>query len=125
MIQMGTKLAVADNTGGKIIACIHPKGGDVGKVAGVGDIITASVKSLKESQDKCQVKKGDVVLAVIVRTKKEVRRKDGSYIRFDQNAAVIINKDKEPLGTRVFGPVARELRERQFTKIISLAPEVI
>ena len=125
MIQMGTKLAVADNTGGKTIACILPRGGDVGRVASVGDIITASVKSLKEAQDKCQVKKGEVVLAVIVRTKKEVRRKDGSYIRFDQNAAVIINKDKEPIGTRVFGPVARELREKKFTKIISLAPEVL
>ena len=125
MIQMGTKLAVADNTGGKIIACILPRGGDVGRVAGVGDIITASVKSLKEAEDKCQVKKGEVVLAVIVRTKKEVRRKDGSYIRFDQNAAVIINKDKEPIGTRVFGPVARELRERNFMKIVSLASEVV
>ena len=125
MIQMGTRLAVADNTGGKEIASILPRGGDVGKLAGVGDIITASVKSLKEAQDKCQVKKGEVVQAVIVRTKKEVRRKDGTYIRFDQNAAVIINKDGEPIGTRVFGPVARELREKQFTKIISLAPEVL
>ena len=125
MIQMGTRLAVADNTGGKEVACILPKGGDVGKIASVGDIITCSVKSLKEAEHKCQVKKGDVVLCVIVRTKKEVRRKDGTYIRFDQNAAVIINKDGEPLGTRVFGPVARELRERKFTKIISLAPEVL
>ena len=125
MIQMGTRLAVADNTGGKEIACILPLGGDVGRVAGVGDIITASVKSLKEAQDKSQVKKGEVVHAVIVRTKKEIRRKDGSYIRFDQNAAVIISKDGEPIGTRVFGPVARELREKKFTKIISLAPEVL
>lgn len=125
MIQMGTKLTVADNSGAKVVACILPKGGDVGRTAGIGDIITASVKSLKESQDKSQVKKGDVVRCVIVRTRKEVRRRDGSYIRFDQNAAVIINKDNEPIGTRVFGPVARELRERQFTKIISLAPEVL
>lgn len=125
MIKMRTRLVVADNTGVKEIACILPKGGDVGAEASVGDIITASVKSLKESESKSQVKKGAVVLAVVVRTRKEVRRKDGTYIRFDQNAAVLINKDKEPLGTRVFGPVARELRERQFTKIISLAPEVI
>lgn len=125
MIQMGTRLAVADNTGAKSVACILPKGGDVGRVAHLGDIITASVKDLKEAQDKSQVKKGDVVRCVIVRTKKEVRRRDGSYIRFDQNAAVIINKDNEPIGTRVFGPVARELRERKFTKIISLAPEVL
>lgn len=125
MIQMGTKLTVADNSGAKTVACILPKGGDVGRVAHLGDIITASVKSLKESQDKSQVKKGEVVRCVIVRTRKEVRRRDGSYIRFDQNAAVIINKDNEPIGTRVFGPVARELRERQFTKIISLAPEVL
>lgn len=125
MIQMGTRLTVADNTGGKEIACILPKGGDVGRIASVGDVITCSVKSLKEAEHKCQVKKGEVVLAVIVRTKKEVRRKDGSYIRFDQNAAVIINSDGEPLGTRVFGPVARELRERKYTKIISLAPEVL
>jgi large subunit ribosomal protein L14 len=125
MIQMGTKLAVADNTGAKIIACILPKGGDVGRIAHIGDVITASVKSLKEAQDKSSIKKGEVVLAVIVRTKKEVRRKDGSYIRFDQNAAVIIGADGEPKGTRVFGPVARELREKKYTKIISLAPEVI
>lgn len=125
MIQMGTKLTIADNSGAKTVACILPKGGDVGRVAHLGDIITASVKTLKESQDKSQVKKGDVVRCVIVRTRKETRRKDGTYIRFDQNAAVIINKDNEPIGTRVFGPVARELRERQFTKIISLAPEVL
>lgn len=122
MIQMGTRLAVADNSGAKTIACILPRGGDVGKNAGIGDIITASVK---EAAPNSQVKKGDVVLAVIVRTRKELRRRDGSYIRFDQNAAVLINKDREPVGTRVFGPVARELRERQFTKIISLAPEVL
>lgn len=122
MIQMGTRLTVADNSGAKTIACILPRGGDVGRTAGIGDIITASVK---EAAPNSQVKKGDVVLAVIVRTRKELRRRDGSYIRFDQNAAVLINKDGEPVGTRVFGPVARELRERQFTKIISLAPEVL
>lgn len=122
MIQMGTRLTVADNSGAKTIACILPRGGDVGRTAGIGDIITASVK---EAAPNSQVRKGDVVLAVIVRTRKELRRRDGSYIRFDQNAAVLINKEGEPVGTRVFGPVARELRERQFTKIISLAPEVL
>lgn len=122
MIQMGTRLVVADNSGAKTIACILPKGGDVGRVAGVGDIITASVK---EAQPNSPVRKGQVVRAVIVRTRKETRRRDGSYIRFDQNAAVLIKEDKEPMGTRVFGPVARELRERSFTKIISLAPEVL
>ena len=122
MIQMGTRLVVADNSGAKTIACILPKGGDVGRVAGVGDIITASVK---EAAPNSAVKKGTVVLAVVVRTRKEVRRRDGSYIRFDQNAAVPIKDDREPVGTRVFGPVARELRERRFTKIISLAPEVL
>ena len=122
MIQMGTRLVVADNSGAKTIACILPKGGDVGRVAGVGDIITASVK---EAAPNSAVKKGTVVRAVVVRTRKEVRRRDGSYIRFDQNAAVLIKDDREPVGTRVFGPVARELRERRFTKIISLAPEVL
>lgn len=122
MIQMGTRLVVADNSGAKTIACILPKGGDVGRVAGVGDIITASVK---EAAPNSAVRKGSVVRAVVVRTRKEVRRRDGSYIRFDQNAAVLIKDDREPVGTRVFGPVARELRERRFTKIISLAPEVL
>lgn len=122
MIQMGTRLNVADNSGAKTIACILPRGGDVGRIASLGDVITASVKEAKPNS---QIKKGQVVLAVIVRTRKEVRRKDGSHIRFDQNAAVLINKDKEPVGNRVFGPVARELRERKFTKIISLAPEVL
>lgn len=122
MIQMGTRLVVADNSGAKTIACILPKGGDVGRVAGIGDIITASVK---EAQPNSPVRKGQVVRAVVVRTRKEIRRRDGSYIRFDQNAAVLIKDDKEPVGTRVFGPVARELRERRFTKIISLAPEVL
>jgi len=122
MIQMGSRLTVADNSGAKTIACILPKGGDVGRIAGVGDVITASVK---EAAPNSAVRKGQVVRAVIVRTRKEVRRRDGSYIRFDQNAAVLIKDDKEPVGTRVFGPVARELRERNFTKIISLAPEVL
>ena len=122
MIQMGTRLVVADNSGAKTIACILPKGGDVGRVAGIGDIITASVK---EAAPNSVIRKGTVVRAVVVRTRKEVRRRDGSYIRFDQNAAVLIKEDKEPIGTRVFGPVARELRERRFTKIISLAPEVL
>lgn len=122
MIQMGTRLVVADNSGAKTVACIKPKGGDVGREAGIGDIITASVK---EAAPNSPVRKGQVVRAVIVRTKKEIRRRDGSYIRFDQNAAVLIKEDREPVGTRVFGPVARELRERRFTKIISLAPEVL
>jgi large subunit ribosomal protein L14 len=122
MIQMRTRLVVADNSGAKTIACILPRGGYVGRVAGVGDVITASVK---EAAPNSAIKKGQVVRAVIVRTKKETRRRDGTYIRFDQNAAVLIKDDGEPIGTRVFGPVARELRERKFTKIISLAPEVL
>lgn len=122
MIQMGTILSVADNSGAKKIACIRPYGGDVSKIAQLGDIITASVK---EASPGGNVKKKKVVKAVIVRQKKEYRRKDGSYIRFDENAAVIIKDDKEPIGTRVFGPVARELRDRKFMKIVSLAPEVL
>ena len=122
MIQMGTVLTVADNSGAKKIACIHPHGGDVSKIAQLGDIITASVK---EATPNGTIKKKKVVKAVIVRQKKEYRRKDGSYIRFDENAAVIIKDDKEPVGTRVFGPVARELRDRKFMKIVSLAPEVL
>jgi len=122
MIQMRTILDVADNSGAKKISCILPVGGSTGSRATVGDIITANVK---EANPDGQVKKGDVVKAVIVRTRKEVRRKDGTYIRFDQNAAVIIKPDGEPVGTRVFGPVARELREKKFMKIVSLAPEVI
>ncbi|MCD6451208.1 MAG: 50S ribosomal protein L14 [Acidobacteria bacterium] len=122
MIQMRTILEVADNSGAKRIACILPVGSGVGRTATVGDVITASVK---EAVPNSNIKKGQVVRAVIVRTKKEVRRKDGTYIRFDQNAAVLINKYGEPLGTRVFGPVARELREKKFTKIVSLAPEVL
>jgi len=122
MIQMRTKLKVADNSGARKIMAITPLGGHVGSVASIGDIISASVK---EADPDSKIEKGKVVRAVIVRTRKEVRRKDGSYIRFDDNAAVIIDKSGEPLGTRVFGPVGRELREKKFMKIISLAPEVL
>ena len=122
MIQMQTMLEVADNSGAKKLRCIHPLGGSVGRVAHLGDVITASVK---EATPESTVKKGTVVRAVIVRTRKEHRRRDGSYIRFDKNAAVLITEQGEPLGTRVFGPVARELREKKFMKIISLAPEVL
>ena len=121
MVQMRTWLTVADNSGARQITCILPVGGDAGLTAGLGDVITAAVK---EATPDGQVKKGKVVKAVVVRTRKEQRRKDGSYIRFDDNAAVIINEAGEPVGTRVFGPVARELREKKFTKIISLSPEV-
>ena len=122
MIQMRTILNVADNSGARRIACINPVGGDTGRTAGLGDIITASVK---EATPDGVVKKGEVVRAVVVRMRKDARRKDGSYIRFDENAAVLINPQKEPIGTRVFGPVARELREKRFMKIVSLAPEVL
>ena len=122
MIQMGTILSVADNSGAKKICCIRPFGGDVSRVAQLGDIITASVK---EASPGGTIKKKKVVKAVIVRQKKEYRRRDGSYIRFDENAAVIIKDDREPVGTRVFGPVARELRDRKYMKIVSLAPEVL
>jgi len=122
MIQMQSILEVADNSGAKKIFCINLHGGSKGKYAGVGDIITASVK---EAAPQSNVKKGQVVKAVIVRTAQGQRRRDGSYIRFDQNAAVLINEAKEPIGTRVFGPVARELRDRKFMKIVSLAPEVL
>jgi large subunit ribosomal protein L14 len=121
-VQMRTILEVADNSGAKKLACILPLGGSTGRIAGIGDIVTASVK---EAAPESNVKKGTVVKAVIVRTCKEHRRQDGTYIRFDQNAAVLINEAREPIGTRVFGPVARELREKQFMKIVSLAPEVI
>jgi large subunit ribosomal protein L14 len=121
-VQMRTILEVADNSGAKKLACILPLGGSVGATAGIGDVVTASVK---EASPDGNVKKGSVVKAVIVRTRKEHRRPDGTYIRFDQNAAVLINDSGEPIGTRVFGPVARELRDRQFMKIVSLAPEVI
>jgi large subunit ribosomal protein L14 len=122
MVQMRSVLEVADNSGAKKIAMILPLGGSTGSRASLGDVITASVK---EASPDGTVKKKQVVKAVIVRTRKEVRRKDGTYIRFDQNAAVLIKPDGEPIGTRVFGPVARELRERGFMKIVSLAPEVI
>jgi large subunit ribosomal protein L14 len=119
---MRTILEVADNSGAKRLACILPLGGSTGLKAGLGDVITASVK---EASPDSNVKKGSVVKCVIVRTRKETRRKDGTYIRFDTNAAVLINDDHEPIGTRVFGPVARELRDKKFMKIVSLAPEVI
>jgi len=122
MVQMRSILEVADNSGAKKIAMIMSLGGNVGRRASLGDVITASVK---EASPDGTVKKKQVVKAFIVRTRKEVRRKDGTYIRFDQNAAVLIKPDGEPVGTRVFGPVARELRERGFMKIVSLAPEVI
>lgn len=121
-LQMRSMLEVADNSGAKRIAMILPVGGNVGGRASLGDVITASVK---EASPDGTVKKKQVVKAVIVRCRKEVRRKDGTYIRFDQNAAVIIKPDGEPVGTRVFGPVARELRDKGFMKIVSLAPEVI
>lgn len=122
MIQTQTMLKVGDNTGAKRLMCIKVLGGSKRRYATVGDIIVCSVK---EATPGGVVKKGDVVKAVIVRTKKSIRRPDGSYIRFDENAAVIINEQKNPRGTRIFGPVARELRDREFMKIISLAPEVL
>jgi len=122
MIKMQTNLVVADNSGAKSIRCIKVLGGSRRRYASVGDIISASVRVAMPGGT---VKKGQLVKCVIVRTKKEVRRKDGSYIRFDQNAAVVIDEQKEPIGTRIFGPVARELREKKFMKIVSLAPEVI
>ena len=122
MIQMRTLLQVADNSGAKKISCIGLIGGSKGQYAVLGDIITANVK---EAAPDGTVKKGAVVKAVIVRQRNAFRRKDGSYIRFDENAAVIIKDDKEPVGTRVFGPVARELRDKKFMKIVSLAPEVL
>ena len=122
MIQEYTRLNVADNSGAKSVMCIKLLGGSKKKYGAVGDIIVVSVKNAIPGG---QVKKGDVSRAVIVRTRKEVRRRDGSYIRFDDNAAVIINAQGEPLGTRVFGPVGRELREKRFMKIVSLAPEVL
>jgi len=121
-VMMRTMLEVADNSGARKLQMILPVGGQTGLRAGLGDVITAAVK---ESSPEGQVKKGSVVKAVIVRTRKESRRKDGTYVRFDSNAAVLINADGEPVGTRVFGPVARELREKKFLKIVSLAPEVL
>jgi large subunit ribosomal protein L14 len=119
---MQSVLTVADNSGAKKIACINVVGGSTGRYAALGDVITASVK---EAAPDGNVKKGQVVKAVIVRTVSAQRRRDGSYIRFDENAAVLINDAREPVGTRVFGPVARELRDRKFMKIVSLAPEVL
>lgn len=122
MIQTQTRLAVADNSGAKELMCIKVLGGTGRKTANIGDVVVCSVKSATPGG---VVKKGQVVKAVIVRSKRGVRRSDGSYIRFDENAAVIIRDDKSPRGTRIFGPVARELREKDFMKIISLAPEVL
>lgn len=122
MIQMQTILNVADNSGAKRVACIKVLGGSKRRYASVGDII---VVSIKEAIPNSKVKKGDVMKAVVVRTAKEVRRPDGSYLKFDDNSAVLITNQLEPVGTRIFGPVARELRAKQFMKIISLAPEVL
>ncbi len=122
MIQQETVLNVADNSGAKKLMCIKVLGGSKRRYASVGDIIVVTVK---EAAPRSKVKKGDVKKAVIVRTRKELKRADGSYIRFDENAAVLINDAKEPIGTRIFGPVARELRGKKFMKIISLAPEVL
>ena len=122
MIQQESRLKVADNTGAKEILCIRVLGGSGRRYAGIGDTIVATVKDAIPGGN---VKKGDVVKAVVVRTVKERRRPDGSYIRFDTNSAVLINNDGEPIGTRIFGPVARELRDKKFMKIISLAPEVL
>ena len=122
MVQQESRLRVADNTGAKELLCIRVMGGSTRRYAGIGDIIVASVKDATPGG---VVKKGDVVKAVVVRTVKSIRRPDGSYIKFDENAAVIIHDDKTPRGTRIFGPVARELRDKQFMKIVSLAPEVL
>ena len=121
-VQMRTMLEVADNSGARKLQMILPLGGSTGLNAGLGDVITAAVK---EASPESAIKKGKVVRCVIVRMRKETRRKDGTYIRFDSNAAVLINEIGEPVGTRVFGPVARELRDKKFMKIVSLAPEVI
>lgn len=122
MIQMQSRLRVADNSGAKEVQCIKVLGGTRRRTASVGDII---VVSIKDAMPKSKVKKGDVAKAVIVRTIHKIRRPDGSYIRFDENSAVLINNNKEPIGTRIFGPVARELRAKSFIKIVSLAPEVL
>lgn len=122
MIQQVSRLIVADNSGAKLVKCIKVLGGTKRRYAGIGDVIVVSVK---DALPRGQIRKKTIQRAVIVRTRKELRRKDGSYLRFDDNACVIINKDGEPIGTRVFGPIARELRERGFQKIISLAPEVL
>jgi large subunit ribosomal protein L14 len=122
MIQTESRLNVADNSGAKEVLCVHVLGGTNRRYASVGDTIIVTVKSAIPTS---QIKKGTVSKAVVVRTKKEIRRKDGSYIRFEDNAAVLLNAQNEPRGTRIFGPVARELREKQFMKIVSLAPEVL
>lgn len=122
MIQTQTKLRAADNSGAKSLQCIKVLGGSKRRYASVGDIVVVSVK---EAMPNSKVKKGDVMRAVIVRTSKEIHRPDGSYIKFDDNSAVLITQQKEPIGTRIFGPVARELRAKNFMKIISLAPEVL
>ena len=122
MIQLRTVLNVADNSGAKKILCIQVKGGSFRKVGTVGDVIVGAVR---EAAPNGNIKKGDVVKAVIVRTRKEIRRKDGSYVRFDDNAAVVIDANGDPKGTRIFGPVARELTEKKYMRIVSLAPEVV
>ena len=122
MIQQQTRMRVADNSGAKEVMCIKVLGGSKRRVASVGDIVVVSIKSAMPTS---KVKKGDVAKAVVVRTTHSIRRADGSYIKFDDNAAVLVNPQKEPIGTRIFGPVARELRAKQFAKIISLAPEVL
>ena len=122
MIQTETRLKVADNSGAKELLCIRILGGTSRRYANIGDVIVCAVK---EASPGGMVKKGDVVRAVVVRTKKGARRDDGSYVKFDQNAAVVIKEDKKPVGTRIFGPVARELRDRNYMKIVSLAPEVL
>ncbi len=122
MVQQESRLRIADNTGAREILCIRVLGGSTRRYARVGDIIVASVK---QAQPGAAIKKGDVVKAVVVRTKQKIRREDGSYIRFDDNAAVIIREDRNPRGTRIFGPVARELRYKDFMKIVALAPEVL
>jgi large subunit ribosomal protein L14 len=122
MIQMQTTLSVADNSGARKLMCIKVLGGSKRKYATVGDVITVSIR---EALPNAKVKKGDVVRAVVVRTAKEISRVDGSYIRFDENSAVLVNAQNEPIGTRIFGPVARELRGKKFMKIVSLAPEVL
>jgi large subunit ribosomal protein L14 len=122
MVQQQSFLKVADNTGAKELMCIRVLGGTGRRYAGVGDVIVASVKKAAPGGD---VKKGEVVKAVVVRTVKSIRRDDGSYVKFDENAAVLIKEDKNPRGTRIFGPVARELRDRDYMKILSLAPEVV
>lgn len=122
MIQQESSLRVADNSGARVIKCIRVLGGTGRRYAGVGDVIVATVKQAEPGRE---VKKGEVVRAVVVRTTKQYRRPDGSYIKFDDNAAVLLGTEREPRGTRIFGPVARELRERQYMRIVSLAPEVV